>query len=303
MTQFRTGSAAIGSTDAAWRDGSDEVFASPVDENAAAAWQMLARMLPTANLTLEALSGQLEPAVEWDRGADTPDVYDRLARVLYRRRKQHVLVTGLQGVGKTTVVREFARRAALGEIPFLKHHEFLWIDCRNVGPEDSRACLETILTACEGRPRVVVCLDGLDALLKRPHGGTNKPLLCAACEREGVQIIGTLSRWAYNDLAAGDSLLLDRFTRVELDEPSEEVARRIARQASRSLEGQYDVRIADDVVERSVALTSTYMLGRSHPHKAIRVLECACDEADYERTQGREPQGAIEIADVVRVLA
>eukprot|EP00913_Durusdinium_trenchii_P013340 g12521.t1 len=72
------------------------------------------------------------------------DVYDRLARALFRRERRHVLLTREKGVGKTAVIRELARRGAAGEIPFLADTQFLWIDASNVGPEDSRACLETI---------------------------------------------------------------------------------------------------------------------------------------------------------------
>lgn len=198
-----------------------------------APWTLLSSMLPTADWTHASLEGQLTPAVDaiFD-GHDTArfvndcalpasgreDVYDAIARVLYRRQQRHVLITARQGTGKTAIVRELARRAAIGEVPFLKDRRFLWIDASNVGPEDSRACLETIAAAAaeppsqpvsfdededenlgetlgrilqttferaleEGNrkdsPNVVLCLDNFDSLLKRPNGGSNKPLLRA----------------------------------------------------------------------------------------------------------------------------
>jgi hypothetical protein len=63
----------------------------------------------------------------------------------------------------------------------------------------------------------VLCLDGLGALLKRPGGGTNKPLLRALISRSGVRLIGILSRWEYNDLIGGDADMADLFTRIEIE--------------------------------------------------------------------------------------
>jgi YD repeat-containing protein len=76
---------------------------------------------------------------------------------------------------------------------------------------------------------LVLCLDGLGALLKRPGGGTNKPLLRALISRAGVRLIGILSRWEYNDLIGGDADMADLFTRIEIEEPSEQTALAIAR--------------------------------------------------------------------------
>lgn len=104
------------------------------------AWAFLAEKLPVRDLTAAAMTGELaaavvdEPAVaccgagarrEDPRdfreslgsfstdGAPPPGVFERLARALYRRLRRHVLLTGRKGVGKTAVVRELARRAAV----------------------------------------------------------------------------------------------------------------------------------------------------------------------------------------------
>ena len=139
------------------------------------------------DLTAAALSGAITPAVDLPqpavngtglsgtsastddgtgngKAAALPEPYASLARCLYRRTQGHVLLTGDDGVGKTTIVRELARLAAEGRIPFLAGCRFLWLDCANIGPEDSRACLETILSVAAELPEAVLCLDGLAAL-------------------------------------------------------------------------------------------------------------------------------------------
>jgi ATP-dependent Clp protease ATP-binding subunit ClpA len=275
-----------------------------------AALLFLVDRLPAEDLTAAAIAGELptavidEPPAERDGGASAHGLFEWLTRALYRRSNRHVLLTGLKGVGKTTVVRELARRAARGEIPFLADRRFLWIDAKNVGPEDSRGCLETILRVAAEQPSTVLCLDGLDALLKRPQGGTNKPLLRAAAARPGLSIIGILSRWEFNDLIAGDAEMLELFTRIEVEEPHEEAAVAIARQNARRLEREYGLPIAESAINRAVVLASNYILNASHPAKAIRILEQCCDEKHYEITQvaGSSP-AAVTADDVVRVVA
>ncbi len=271
------------------------------------AWEFLASLLPLQNLTQEALNHQITPAVSLLPDSDDPAndlTFEPLARGLHRRSAPHLLITGERGVGKTTVIRELARKAANGDYPFLNQHQFLWLDCQNVGPEDSRACLETILqVAGETGERIVLCLEGFDALLRRPQGGNNKPLVRAAAERSGLHIIGILSKWDYEDLISGDAAMLDLFTKIEVEEPSEEVVQAITQHHADRLSQQYDVTIGEDVVKRVVMLTSNYLLNECHPAKAIRVLETICEEIRFDRNQLKQPRLAIEPGDIIRVIA
>jgi ATP-dependent Clp protease ATP-binding subunit ClpA len=125
---------------------------------------------------------------------------DDIARGLFRQRKGHVIVTGDHGVGKTTLVRRLAAETARGRVPFLSGRRFVRMDVANVGPEDSRACLEAIFTSVAQANNLVLCLDGIAALIPRPHGGTNKPLLRTLLSREGTKIIGIMIQY---DLMSG----------------------------------------------------------------------------------------------------
>jgi hypothetical protein len=95
-------------------------------------------------LTHQAHSGTIAPAVPAPPHAAerVPAAADPLAactRALYRGRQGHLLLTGRKGVGKSTLVRELARRAAGGEVPILAGRQFFWIDAAQFGAEDSRA--------------------------------------------------------------------------------------------------------------------------------------------------------------------
>jgi ATP-dependent Clp protease ATP-binding subunit ClpA len=237
-------------------------------------------MLPMEDLTAAALTGRLPPIADIAPPAQLEDS----VRALYRRTRRHVIVTGPKGVGKTTFVRELARIAASGRFPFLQEERFIWVDCQYVAREDSRACLESILQSMLGRPNLVLCLDGLAALLRRPSGEDNKQVFKAALARSDLHVIGILSKWEFNDLIGSDAEMLEYFTRIELEEPHGEVLTEIVRQIARQLE-QFAIEIPETTVQRTLTLCSGYVLNENFPAKAARLLRHVCEDIDFERTQ------------------
>lgn len=271
--------------------------------------EMACGLLSCEDLTAEALYGRIEPAVtiscsdpQGDGGARN-DPYESISRALYRRLHPHALITGWKGVGKTTVVRELARRAAAGDIPFLADARFLRLDCGNVAPEDSRAVLTGVFSSVTGRREVVLCLDGLGALLKRPMGGDNRHLLRGALESSSVRMIGVLSRWDFHDLIAGDAEMLETFTRVEIDEPPEDRSLEIVRQVAGQFEKEFGLSIDQRVPERAVVLSANYILSERLPAKAISIVRHVCEDADYDRAQLGKQNAAVTVSGVVDVVS
>ncbi len=238
-------------------------------------------MLPIEDLTAAALSGQLPPIIEISPATQLEET----VRALYRKTRRHVLITGAKGVGKTTFVRELAQIATTDRNSFLQGKRFVWIDCQNVAREDSRACLESVLHLTAGRANLVLCLDGLAALLRRQGGEDNKSLLKAALKRPDMQIIAILSKWEYNDLVGSDAEMLEHFTRIELEEPHGEVLVQIVHQIAHQLEEEFHLQIPDATVQRALTLCASYILNEYFPAKAARILRHVCEDLDFERTQ------------------
>ncbi|MEU4526071.1 AAA family ATPase [Amycolatopsis sp. NPDC024027] len=238
-----------------------------------------ADLLPAEDLTWRARAGELRPAPHLD------GYFDALARGLYRRTDNHVLVTGPRGVGTTTLVGELARRATAGDIPFLARKRFLRVDCRVVSPEESGAKLAELIGFVSGRTDVVLCLDGLGPLLRAGSDGNHKLTLLSALKERRVHLIGVLDTADYEDLLAGDHALLELFTRVEMTEPGRDAALDIAARIAAGLAEDFGFDIEDKAVERAVVLSADYILCERLPAKAAKVLRLACEDLDYERTQ------------------
>jgi len=226
-----------------------------------------------------------------------------LARVMCRSKRGHIIVTGAKGVGKVSLLRAFARRVNQEDFPILKRFRCFLVDVSNVGPEDSRACLETIFAAFGKMDRVILCLNGITELMKRNQGGTNKPLLRTLLGRSEVKVIGTMSEWEYNDHVGNDSQMLDTFTRIDLKEPAGEELTQIVKHAAHRLTEQFPVAVPLEVIERTIVLTSMFLLNESHPAKSIDVLRQICEEVQYETIQNSGVDRCeVSVDDVIDVL-
>ncbi len=286
-------------------DGNPPPFQPEGDDRPACPQMIPPELFPSQDLTSLAQGGKLLPAVTG--AADGPNgsvgscsnLIDAMARALFRRRCRHILVTGQCGVGKTTVVWELARRAAAGEISFLKDERFLWVDAQDVSPEESRPRFAALLELLSDFPDFVVCLDGLGSLLRVAGGTTNKALLRAALRYPKRRIIGVMSQWDFDELLASDAGILEVCTQVQVPEPDELTALEITRRAAARLESEFSCRISAAALERSVALSSRYIWNQCLPTKAIRVLERVCEDLDYERTERQGQRAEITPEDVI----
>lgn len=277
------------------------------------ALSFLAQRLPIRDLTTEAKEGTLpdyfcdshsHASSHRSSGIDgASSVVSVAAQILFRQDRRHLLITGMKGVGKTSAVVEIARQAATGRFHYLRDHRFIWLDATHVGPEDSRACLETILLAAQDLRPAVLCLDGIHALLRRPVGGSNKPLLRSGLQHPQIKVIGVLPRWEYSELISADAEMLSIFDRIEIDEPDEELALKIVESATKRLTAKYDMTIDPSAVRRAVFLSSNFMLSERLPSKAIKVLQQACDDVTFARRELSESRNGIDVEDVITVVS
>ncbi|MFO1045209.1 MAG: AAA family ATPase [Planctomycetaceae bacterium] len=238
-------------------------------------------MLPMEDLTAAAHAGKLPTIIE----SLVSIQREETVRALFRKTRRHVLITGAKGVGKTTFLKNLAKVATSGETPFLVPKRFVWIDCQYVPREDSRACLESLVQLALRQQNLVLCLDGLATLIRRPGGEDNKVPLKAALARAELQIVATLSKWEFNDLIGSDAELLEYFTHIELEEPCGEELIPIIRQIADGLELEFKLRISDAAVQRVLTLCSGYILNEHFPQKAARLLRHVCEDLEFDRTQ------------------
>ncbi len=260
------------------------------------------QIAPSADLTWEAR--QSGPAREspFDGSAAYDGVFDALARALHRRHRPHALVAAEPGVGAPALLAELARRAAAGRAGFLGAKRFLAVDCRHTPADEARTRLAAVLAHTAAHPDLVVCLEGLPALLGG-RDGVHKPVLLAALAAARCHLVAVLTPHECDDLAGGDPPFADYFTRVDVPEPDPDTALRVVAHLARNLAAGYGLAIDDDAVRRAVGLTADYVLSDHLPAKALKALTRACEDADYDRREHGQPAGRVTADAVVRVVA
>ncbi|NUO83233.1 ATP-dependent Clp protease ATP-binding subunit [candidate division KSB1 bacterium] len=260
------------------------------------AFRLPETLLPSEDLTYLARTGKLPPAIEIEQHKQ---YFEAIEKALYRRDNNHVLITGLRGVGKTTLVRELSRRAAEGKIVFLKRKRFLWVDCQDVPPAESRNKFEGLLAQISGRSDLILILDGLGPLLRAESGADNKMILRNALKENRLHLIGAMSNSDYEDLLSADEQMLAFLTRVKVEEPKEEEAIKIVKLAGADLEKAYKVRIEEKAIERAVILSANFIMNERLPVKAIKILRRVCENIDYQRTQKAAKDETVTVVKVI----
>ncbi len=273
---------------------------SSVSTGGATPNDLLARS--TVDIVEQAKKGEFDPVI----GRDTE--VRRVLQILERRAKNHPLLVGEAGVGKTAIVRALAMRIAAGDVPRnLVDARILQLDLGGViagaklrGEIEER--LRVVLLACrpqEGqKTETILFIEDLAALFGGASGGAGVgELLKPTLVRGDVRIMAAVSTEGLRKINEKDAGLLRRLTVVEIDAPDVEKANAILRGVATRYERHHAVRIGEGAIVAAVLLAKRYVQDRALPDSALDLL----DEASARKRVELESVPA-EVDDKIRRL-
>jgi type VI secretion system protein VasG len=234
----------------------------------------------TVDLTADARAGKIDPI----RGRDSE--IRQVIDILTRRRQNNPILVGDAGVGKTAIAEGFALRVAAGDVPEpLKNVSLRVLDLallqagagvKGEFEERLKNVINEVRTAA--RP-VILFIDEAHTMIGaggQAGQGDAANLLKPALARGELRTIAATTWSEYKKYFEKDPALTRRFQLVKVEEPDEEGALDMLRGIAPHLEKHHRVRILDDAVRSSVALSHRYISERRLPDKAIGVLDTAC---------------------------
>ena len=232
------------------------------------------------DLVEDVKSGKIDPVIGRD------DEIRRVIQILSRKTKNNPVLIGEPGVGKTAIVEGIAWRIMKGDVPLsLKDKKLIELDMgsliagakyRGEFEERLKAVLDEVKQA-EGN--IILFIDEIHNLVGagKTEGSMDaanflKPLLA----RGELRCIGATTFNEYRKYIEKDAALERRFQRVQVNEPTLEDTIAILRGLKERFETYHGVKILDEAIISSAALSHRYITDRFLPDKAIDLIDEAC---------------------------
>ena len=191
------------------------------------------------------------------------------------------LLAGDQGVGKSALVQELARRATdglLGEafagIRILEVTA-AGIFARTAGPKAAAELFEEMLEhLAAGGPTLIFVRD-----VAITQGSSLIPVLIRALRAGRLRFIFECELRRAHELLRSDEALAERLHLLVINEPTPERARWILGRVAEELEGQLALPIEASACDMALRLSVKFLLARRLPRKAIELLKETAAEA------------------------
>jgi ATP-dependent Clp protease ATP-binding subunit ClpB len=225
------------------------------------------------DLTKRARESGFDPVI----GRDTE--VRRLLQILERRQKNHPLLVGEPGVGKTAIVGALAMRIAAGDVPqnlatlsILELETGLLVAGAKLrGEIEDR--LKSVINAIKAKDTILY-IAALESLLGTGGAGSGvgdllKPMLA----RGEVRLLASTTPEGFRKLSEKDPNLLRRFTVLTIDPPTPEGAIEVLRGITTRYETHHKVQIGDPAIVAAVRLAKRYVQERALPDSAIDLLD------------------------------
>ncbi len=230
----------------------------------------------TRDLVADAKAGRFDPVIGRDIEAR------RLLQILERRYKNHPLIVGEPGVGKSALIRGLAERIARGEAPSnLAEARVFELDTGAlVAGAKLRGEIEQRLKALVDKLRSdpksesILVVEDFDALFGQGVQGAGvgellKPLLA----RSEIRVIATTTPEGVRKINDRDAAVLRRFATINVDPPSNDQATEILRGIATKYEEHHNVRIGESAIQAAVVLAKRYISDRALPDTAVDLLD------------------------------
>lgn len=228
------------------------------------------------DLTELAKNNELDPVIGREQ-----EVH-RIVQIISRRTKNNPVLVGEPGVGKTALAEGLAQRMVAGNVPAdIASKRLMMLDMGALvagtkyrGEFEER--MKKIISEISERGNVILFIDELHTLIGA--GGAEgaidaSNILKPALARGEIQVVGATTLDEYQKYIEKDAALERRFSKVQIDEPSQEDAIAIINGLKERYEEHHQVNITNEAIEAAVKLSKRYMTSRRLPDKAVDLID------------------------------
>ncbi len=218
---------------------------------------------------------------------------EEMQQSLIRERGGNVLLVGEAGVGKKTTALGFAKKVEEGSAKSdLRNKHILEIDLEALlagavsGGEITQR-LTSIFNEAARAGNIIIFIENIQNLFSSGDAGKVNAVevLLPYLETSALYIIGTCDTASYSRFIANNSTLVERFTKINIDEPSSDEMIRILEDVVPSIEHHTQSLITYATIKQTIKAADKYIMNLPNPEKSINLLDGAAAKAESARGQ------------------
>ena len=256
----------------------------------------------TIDLIEKAKEGKIDPVI------GRVKEIKRVTQILCRRKKNNPILVGEPGVGKTAIAEGLALNIASNSVPdIIKNSKLYALDMSALlaGTKyrgDFEKRLKGVMDELKLRPDAILFIDEIHTLIGA--GATSGTMDAAnqlkpALASGELKCMGATTFAEYRNGFEKDKALSRRFSKVDIDEPSEETSYLILKGLQKKYEKHHGVHYTNKALRSAIELSSRYITDRFLPDKAIDII----DETAASFHLKKKPRAKVTATDITNTIA
>jgi ATP-dependent Clp protease ATP-binding subunit ClpA len=189
-------------------------------------------------------------------------------------------------VGKTAIAEGLAHKIVNGEVPeYLKPYTVYNLEIGSLlagskyrGEFEEK--LKEVLSALNIKGNTILFIDEAHQMQGAGAGGSSSVdfanMLKPALAKGNIKVIASTTFEEYTQSFEKDRALMRRFYKLNIDEPSPEIAKEVLYGLRQHFEKFHNGVISDDAIDAAVDLSVRYQTDKRLPDKAIDLIDMTC---------------------------
>ena len=206
----------------------------------------------------------------------------RVVQILCRRKKNNPILVGEPGVGKTAIAEGLALKISSGKVPeIIKDSKLYALDLGALlaGTKyrgDFEKRLKGVMDELKKEPNAIIFIDEIHTLIGA--GSTSGTMDAAnqlkpALASGEIKCMGATTYAEYRNGFEKDKALSRRFSKVDIEEPSQDTSYLILKGIQKKYEKHHDVKYTNNALKSAIDLSTRYLTDRFLPDKAIDLID------------------------------
>jgi len=196
----------------------------------------------------------------------------------------NVIVVGEPGIGKKTAVMAFAKKVYEGNTnQNLAYYHIVKVNADALISDSGS--LSKLLNEIIRAGNIIIFIENIQNLFST--GGAGKAdqteLLLPYLDSPNIKVVGTCDTASFDQYFMMNSALMQRFTRVTLDEPADQDMVRILEDIAPQVESHTGSIISYTAIKVAINAADKYILNQPNPQKTISLIDGAAAKATSER--------------------